>query len=91
MSSSFSAAKGLREVTSLAAQLSAIELLVGAQCVDLRKLGSALAPKMQACVEKVRTLSPFVTEDRPLSSDIERLSEAVHAGDFAGYHKEPTE
>jgi histidine ammonia-lyase len=57
----------------------AIELLAGAQAIEF------LAPLeggagVRAARSFVRTLSPSVEEDRPLSEDIERVADAIRSG-----------
>jgi histidine ammonia-lyase len=59
----------------------AIELLAGAQGIEF------LAPLdpgagTRAAHGAVRALSPAVVEDRPLSSDIERVAEAIRSGEL---------
>ena len=82
MSSSFAAAQGLVRVTALARQLSAIELMLGAQAVELRELGGNIAPAMARTVETVRLHSPALAEDRALASDINTLADAIAGGAF---------
>ena len=57
----------------------AIELLAGAQAVEfLAPL--ALGRGSEAAREFVRSLSPRLTEDRPLSGDIEAVAAAIRDG-----------
>jgi histidine ammonia-lyase len=37
---------------------------------------------LENAYEKVRAISPMVTEDRPMSADIERVAAAIRAGEF---------
>ncbi len=82
MASSFSAARALMRVTDLAGQLSAIELMLGAQAVELRQLGGEIAPAVARTIDQVRAHSPALAEDRPLTDDINALSGAIAGGAF---------
>jgi histidine ammonia-lyase len=67
------------QVVANAERVLAIELLAGAQAVEF------LAPLepgvgVSAARELVRTLSPRLREDRPLSADIERVATAIRDG-----------
>jgi len=67
------------QVVANAERVLAIELLAGAQAVEF------LAPLepgvgVRAAHELVRTLSPRLREDRPLSADIERVATAIRDG-----------
>jgi histidine ammonia-lyase len=67
------------QVVANAERVLAIELLAGAQAVEF------LAPLepgvgVRAARELVRTLSPRLREDRPLSADIERVASAIRDG-----------
>jgi histidine ammonia-lyase len=60
----------------------AVELLAGAQAVEfLAPL--ALGRGSEAARQFVRTISPRVTEDRPLSKDIEAVAAAIRDGTLA--------
>ena len=70
------------QVVANAERVLAIELLAGAQAVEF------LAPLepgvgVRAARELVRTLSPRLREDRPLSADIERVASAIRDGSLA--------
>ncbi len=70
------------QVVANAERVLAIELLAGAQGVEF------LAPLepgvgVAAAREFVRTLSPRLREDRPLSADIERIASAIRDGGLA--------
>ncbi|NNF78281.1 MAG: aromatic amino acid lyase [Rhizobiales bacterium] len=86
MSSSFSAARALLQVTELAGRLSAMELMLAAQCVDLRELGDQAAPAVAQAIGQVRAHSPRLAQDRPLTDDINALAGAVAAGVFTRPH-----
>jgi histidine ammonia-lyase len=71
----------LRSIVDNAERLFAIELLAAAEGVEFRrplKTGTGL----ENAYEKVRAISPMVTEDRPMSADIERVAAAIRAGEF---------
>ncbi|HKQ94983.1 MAG TPA: hypothetical protein VJS40_05205, partial [Aestuariivirgaceae bacterium] len=53
--------------------LIAIELVAGAQAVDLAK-PARVAPRLAEAHLAVRTLSPFIADDRPLGTEIERIA-----------------
>jgi histidine ammonia-lyase len=60
----------------------AVELLAGAQAVEfLAPL--AVGRGSEAARQFVRTISPRVTEDRPLSKDIEAVAAAIRDGSLA--------
>lgn len=77
------AVKALARIAGHLQRLTAIELLVACQAVELRTqaggLGGFLA---QACAD-IREISPALKEDRPLGEDIERLAAAVTDSQFA--------
>jgi histidine ammonia-lyase len=75
-------AAGLKalQVLENAEHVLAIELLAGAQAIEF------LAPLLpgegvRAAHDFVRSLSPRLEEDRPLSVDIERVAGAIRAGE----------
>ena len=57
----------------------AIEALAAAQALELRA-PLKTAPATGAVVELVRDISPKLTDDRPLSRDIEAVHETVASG-----------
>ena len=68
---------------ALAARVTAIELLVAAQAVDLR--GSTLASEpLRALHAAVRATSATVDDDRPLGGELEQLTGQVRRGELAG-------
>ena len=74
-------ASGLKawQVVGNAERAVAIELLAGAQAVEfLAPLGPGRGP--EAARRFVRSLSPRVVEDRPLSGDIEAVAAAIRDG-----------
>ncbi|MEM8687072.1 MAG: aromatic amino acid lyase [Pseudomonadota bacterium] len=82
MTSSFSAASALVHTAQLASRLSAIELMVGAQAVELRMPGGPSAPALKTALAQVRRHSPALEDDRPLSEDINRLTAAITQEEF---------
>ena len=78
-------AKALLAILDRLDRLTAFELMIGVQAVELRRLEPVtprLAPTVAATVGRVREVMPAVTEDRPLGEDIERLAAQVAAGAF---------
>jgi histidine ammonia-lyase len=71
----------LRQITWNAERVIAIELLAAAEGLDYRApLRSSR--QVEHAREKIRSLVPRVTEDRPLSPDIECLAATIQAGGF---------
>ncbi|MCA0033978.1 HAL/PAL/TAL family ammonia-lyase [Mesorhizobium sp. B263B2A] len=70
-------------IIALWRRLITFELMAAAQAVDLRD-GLVLAPRTEAVHAAIRTLVPFLKEDRPLGID----AEALHAA-LAGGHWQP--
>jgi histidine ammonia-lyase len=77
------AAHKARQAVTLAARVVAIELLCAAQMLEFRK---PLKPGkgVQAAYERLRHLVPALADDRPPAPDIERLAQAVLAGEITG-------
>lgn len=77
-------AAGLKawQVVGNAERAVAIELLAGAQAVEIL---APLAPGRgsEAARRFVRTLSPRLVEDRPLSADIEAVAAAIRDGSLS--------
>src|SRR5437870_13280432 len=71
----------LRSIVDLAENLFAIELLAGAEALEHRRPLRA-GKGVEAAFELVRQIAPPLTTDRPLSGDIARVAEKVHAGAF---------
>jgi histidine ammonia-lyase len=69
------AALSLRKMIDNAEYVTGIELMHGAQAVNLRQIadpGLKLSPAGQGLVKQYRALVPFYGEDRSLASDIEK-------------------
>ena len=77
------AAQALIEVAECSATLTAIELLVAAQAVELRGGAGRLGAPMQKVLHVVRERSPALTEDRPLGGEITTVAEAIRDGVFS--------
>jgi histidine ammonia-lyase len=74
-------AKALLAIVERLHRLIALELMIGAQAVELRRL-EAVALVVAATLARVReTVSPLA-EDRPLGAEIEEVAARVAAGDF---------
>ena len=69
------AAKSLLTVLQRARLLTAIELMVAAQAIDLREVEPA--PLMKEAHARIRALSPPLDEDRPLGDEINALAAAL--------------
>ena len=59
----------------------AIELMAGAQAIDLRK-PSKPGKGIEAAYRLIREHVDFMEEDRPLYDDINRLSDAIKMGEI---------
>jgi len=69
------AAKSLMTVLKRARLLTAIELIVAAQAIDLR--GTAPAPLLAKMHARIRAISPGIENDRPLGDEINALAAAL--------------
>ncbi len=74
-------ARRLDELVTLACRILAVEIVVAAQAVDLRRLGSPGAGTGRA-IEAVRRRIPFAQGDAPFG-DLEPIVNAVHEGEFS--------
>ena len=79
VSMGMTAAQRASSVVTNTMRVIAIEGLVAAQALDLRR-PPAPAPATSAAVGLIRTVSPLVTDDRPLADDIEALTELIASG-----------
>lgn len=73
------AARRLGEMVELGERIVAIELVVAAQAVDLRR-PPALGRGTRRAYELVRERVPFTAEGQPLPSDLEPVRELVRSG-----------
>ena len=71
----------LRSIVDLAEDLLAIELLAGAEGLEHRRPLKAGAG-VERAFATLRKMSPALTQDRSLATDIARLAEAIRRGDF---------
>ncbi len=76
------AAKSLLTIAERASRLTAIELMVAAQAVELREIGGDLAPATHAALGAVREVSPSLDGDRPLGSEVDALAALIDDGAF---------
>lgn len=84
VSMGMTAAVKLRKIAVLGEQVIAIELLAAAEGLDYRApLRSS--NRIERAREIIRSFSPRLTTDRPLSGDIERLAKAIHDGAFDAF------
>src|SRR5438876_12445293 len=75
----------LRTIVDLAENLTAIELLAGAEALEHRRPLKA-GVGVERAFTTLRKTSPPLTQDRSLSDDIARLAEGIRRGDFdSGY------
>ena len=71
----------LRSIVDLAENLLAIELLAAAEGLEHRRPLKA-GRGVERAFAAVRNVAPPLTRDRPLSSDIAHVAEAIRRGDF---------
>lgn len=79
VSMGMTAALKLRQIVENVERVLAIELLAAAEGLEFRK---PLKPGrgVQEAFERVRSIAPRLTGDRPLGPDIERVAEAIRLG-----------
>jgi len=77
---SISARKALRVLDNVE-RVIAVEFLCAAQALDFRDI-DRMARQTRRVHDRIRDLVPHVDRDRPLSSDIERLAQAIRSGAF---------
>ncbi|MEM7057454.1 MAG: aromatic amino acid lyase [Pseudomonadota bacterium] len=76
------AAKAMGQIVDRLQRLSAIELMLGAQAVELRQ-DVDIAPAIRRTVDMIRGVVDRMADDRPMTEDIEALTKSVAQGDFA--------
>jgi histidine ammonia-lyase len=81
VSMGMTAALKLRSIVELAENLLAIELLAGAEALEHRRPLKA-GVGVERTFAAVRKITPALTQDRSLSSDIAHVAEAIRQGDF---------
>ncbi len=72
------AVKALLRIADLVQRLTAIELLIACQAVELRGARGSLGDFLTDVCARVRKVSPTINEDRPLGDDIERLADFMN-------------
>jgi histidine ammonia-lyase len=90
VSMGMSGALKLRTIVENAENVLAIELLAAAEGLEFRRPLKA-GVGVERAYATVRSLVPRLEEDRALSPDIERVSEAIRAGIFTGEEAESAE
>ena len=75
-----------RSIVELAENQFAIELLAGAEALEHRRPLKA-GVGVERAFAAVRKLAAPLTHDRPLSGDIEKIAEAIRAGEFDSPHE----
>jgi histidine ammonia-lyase len=83
VSMGFTAARKSAAILRNAQRVIAIEALAGAQGLDLRR---PLEPAQGTATARagIRSVSPYLDEDRPLSGDIEATANQIATGAFSG-------
>lgn len=79
---SWEAARQLSRCADHCCHLTAIELMAGAQGIDLRGNLEDLGPPMATVYSDIRSIAAGLVEDRPLGTEIEALSAQVANGRF---------
>jgi len=82
---STTAARHLAELTRNCAYVIAIEFIAAAQAIDIHWLATPdrrLGEGTHRVYKRLRTLTPFVDKDRPLSSDVKNVAEGVLSGSW---------
>ncbi|MEO8367907.1 MAG: histidine ammonia-lyase [Candidatus Solibacter sp.] len=81
VSMGMTAALKLRTIVENGEYIAAIELLTAAEALRYREAFDS-GPELRRVREAVRAIAPPLTEDRPLSADIEALARAIRQGAF---------
>ncbi|HLE62001.1 MAG TPA: aromatic amino acid lyase, partial [Pyrinomonadaceae bacterium] len=81
VSMGMTAATKFRSIVELAEYVTAIELIVAAEGLEYR---APMVPGrgVKQAYELIRTVVPRLTQDRPMSGDIERVVKLLRAGEF---------
>ena len=74
------AARSLGRVAQMSRILSAIEMIVAAQAIDLRGCAGEMGEGLCAIHQKVRDISAPLEQDRPLARDIDDLANLINKG-----------
>jgi histidine ammonia-lyase len=81
VSMGMTAATKLRGIVENVEYIAAIELLTASEALRYREPFES-GPQIRRVLETVRAISPPLTEDRPLSGDIEAVAAAIRQGKF---------
>ena len=73
------AVRALAKITGYSRRLTAIELIVACQAVDLREIKPALGPFLSGVYTQIRVISAKLDEDRPLAREVERIAETINS------------
>jgi histidine ammonia-lyase len=84
MTQSLQAGQNLAAVVAGLERITAIELMVAAQAIELRGAQAELNPTLAAVLALTRSLSPALLHDRPLGPEIDSLTAALARGAFSG-------
>ena len=76
------AVRSLTEILDHLRRLTAVELLIACQAVELRECTTTLGPWLSEARTQIRVLSPALEQDRPLGADIDRLATAISSSAF---------
>jgi histidine ammonia-lyase len=76
------AARALGRAADGLTRLCALELMVAAQAVELAGSRAALGAPLARLHDQIRRIAPPLAEDRPLSAEIEALSQAISGGEL---------
>ncbi|MDF1747858.1 MAG: aromatic amino acid lyase [Alphaproteobacteria bacterium] len=82
LTNSPTAVRALAQVIDNARMLTAIELIVAAQAVELRGTSDQMGPWLTESLARIRETSAPLTEDRPLAADIMALAARIANGDL---------
>ena len=75
--------KNLFAIAKRLRQLAAIEAIVAAQAIDLRKLSNPIAQALLPIYDTIRSVSAPLTVDRSLGAEIEELATQIEQGAFS--------
>ena len=90
LTNSPTAVAALEKITGHISTLTAIELMIACQAVELRDTCSQMSPFLLETKARVRMISSFLEVDRPLAKDIEGLSNMLRSAKLGETHPMPT-
>jgi histidine ammonia-lyase len=82
------AARDAERICTLTERVLAIHLLAAAQGCEIRG-NTNVRPNILALIQKIRSISEAMLEDREMDSDIERLARAIAESDLFGKKEDP--